>query len=59
MVEDEDFEALEEAAPPVDDPSFELVDEADSSWLYRGGLGGGVGLDLTVAKTGLPGGLCE
>ena len=45
------------AAEAPDDPFFVLVDEAASSWLYRGGLGGGVGLDLTVAKMGLPGGL--
>ena len=40
-----------------DNPVFVLLDETVSSWLYRGGLGGGVGLDLTVAKIGLPGGL--
>lgn len=48
--------AADEGEP--DGPIFVLADEeAVSSWLYRGGLGGGVGLDLTVAKTGLPGGL--
>ena len=46
-----------EVEAPLDDPFFGLIDEAVSSWLYIGGLGGGVGLDLTVAKTGLPGGL--
>ena len=59
MVVDEVLAVPEAVAAPPDDPFFELLDEADSSWLYRGGLGGGVGRDLTVAKTGLPGGLCE
>ena len=66
LLEDDDVEDVfvaadlvdpEDVDPPVD-TCFELIDEADSSWLYNGGLGGGVGLDFTVAKTGLPGGLC-
>ena len=56
---------LPPATPPPPPPPGIFVPEADpfldfeagSSWLYNGGFGGGVGLDFTVARIGLPGGL--